>query len=306
MPAYYKKIKGKNYDKKLLDLADISTSGKGDGRISTDDAKALLTVVKDGNEYSDIEKRTVEYIRDNYSFTKSADEYFRTEIRKWAATKKSASSKPKSIPKSQTSPKIAALPVEKKVEPSSNGKETRISQDPSVEKVKPFPWWIILVLVLLFLLFLLFKFGKLTADNSIQTQGKEKVAVPSAKIPPAKVPAIPSLDSDSLTKLKLGFKKKSSDLLPESKSKIDSIAKFLKENPNSKITILGHSCDLGSEELNKKISLERANKVASLILAKGVSKSRVIAIGKGESEPIAPNNTEEGKDKNRRVEFKLN
>ena len=301
MSAYYKKIKGKNFDKKLLDLADISTSGKGDGRISIDDAKALLTIVKDGNVYSDIEKRTVEYIRDNYSFTKAADEYFRTEIRKWAATKKTAISQTKSTPKSQTSPKVAALPIEKKVEQNNNAKETKISQDPSVEKVKPFPWWIILLLVLLFLLFLVFKFGKLTAGNSIQVKEKEKVVVPSAKIPP-----IQSLDSESLNKLKLGFKKKSSELLPESKSKIDSIVKFLKENPNSKITILGHSCDLGTEELNKKISLERANKVASILLSKGVSKSRVIAIGKGESEPIAPNHTEEGKDKNRRVEFKLN
>ena len=87
MGSYYKEIDGKKYDKEILDLADELTKGQGDGRLSQDDAKKLLEAVKDGNAYTDIEKETMSYVRDNYKWTESADEWFRSEIRKWAATK---------------------------------------------------------------------------------------------------------------------------------------------------------------------------------------------------------------------------
>ncbi len=89
--SYYRTVKGKKYDRQLLDLALESVSGKGDGRISLADAKKLIGAVKDGNDYTEIEKRTVEYIRANFSFTESADKWFRTEIRKWAAGRASVS-----------------------------------------------------------------------------------------------------------------------------------------------------------------------------------------------------------------------
>ncbi|MCE9500621.1 MAG: hypothetical protein K8R21_08995, partial [Leptospira sp.] len=88
--SYYKKIKGKNYDKELLDLAEFSVRGAGDGRISLDDAEKILDKVKDANEYTEIEKRTIHYIRDHFKFTKQSDAWFRKEIRSWAATKKSS------------------------------------------------------------------------------------------------------------------------------------------------------------------------------------------------------------------------
>lgn len=85
--AYYKTIDGKKYDGELLELAEKLTAGAGDGRLSVADAGQLLEAVKDGDSYTDIEKDTVAYIRDNYKWTEAADEWFRTEIRKWAATK---------------------------------------------------------------------------------------------------------------------------------------------------------------------------------------------------------------------------
>jgi len=85
--TYYKTINGKKYDKEMLDFADEAKAGAGDGRISLEDAKKLLSAVKDGNKYTDIEKQTTKYIRDNYDFTDESDEWFRTEIRKWAGTK---------------------------------------------------------------------------------------------------------------------------------------------------------------------------------------------------------------------------
>lgn len=85
--SYYKEIDGKKYDKKLLESAQNLIKGQGDGRISKTDAEKLLAEVKDGGKYTDIEKDTVFYIRENFKWTNEADEWFRDEIRKWAATK---------------------------------------------------------------------------------------------------------------------------------------------------------------------------------------------------------------------------
>ncbi len=85
--SYYKVIDGVKYDKELLEAADEAVAGAGDGRISMNDAKMLLEKVKDGDSYTDIEKATMKYVRENYKWTEEANEWFRTEIRKWAATK---------------------------------------------------------------------------------------------------------------------------------------------------------------------------------------------------------------------------
>ncbi len=87
MSEYYKLIDGKQYDHELLDLADEAVAGRGDGRISKADAVKLLEATMDADAYTDVEKATMHYIRDNYRFTKAADEWFRTEVRRVAATR---------------------------------------------------------------------------------------------------------------------------------------------------------------------------------------------------------------------------
>jgi hypothetical protein len=84
--TYYKMIDGKKYDRQMLEVAEKTTAGKGDGRISLNDAQQLLTAVVDGGRYTDIEKETMAYIRDNYKFTDEADAWFREQIRKFAAS----------------------------------------------------------------------------------------------------------------------------------------------------------------------------------------------------------------------------
>jgi hypothetical protein len=83
--TYYKVIDGKKYDKEMIEIAEATTVGKGDGRISIADAKQLIAAVTDGGRYTDIEKDTMAYIRDKYTFTPEADEWFRDEIRRFAA-----------------------------------------------------------------------------------------------------------------------------------------------------------------------------------------------------------------------------
>lgn len=85
--GYYKTIDGKQYDGELIDLAEKLTAGRGDGRISMDDANKLLDAVMDGNSYTDIEKDTMAYVREKFKWTDEADEWFRAEVRKWAASK---------------------------------------------------------------------------------------------------------------------------------------------------------------------------------------------------------------------------
>jgi len=83
--TYYKVIDGKKYDKQMIEIAEATTAGQGDGRISLADAKKLIVAVTDGGRYTDTEKDTMAYIRDNYTFTPEADEWFRDEIRRFAA-----------------------------------------------------------------------------------------------------------------------------------------------------------------------------------------------------------------------------
>jgi hypothetical protein len=83
--SYYKTINGVQYDREMLAIADAVTEGKGDGRISVEDARKLIAAVTDGGRYTDVEKTTMAYIRDHYKFTDEADTWFRDEIRRWAA-----------------------------------------------------------------------------------------------------------------------------------------------------------------------------------------------------------------------------
>tara|TARA_R110000868_G_scaffold24523_1_gene96734 strand:+ start:170 stop:433 length:264 start_codon:yes stop_codon:yes gene_type:complete len=86
--GYYKTIEGKRYDGELIELADRLTNNQaGNNPISKADAAELLAAVKDGNSYTDIEKDTIAYIRKNYKWTDASDEWFRGEIRTWAASK---------------------------------------------------------------------------------------------------------------------------------------------------------------------------------------------------------------------------
>ena len=72
MSTYYKRIDGKNYDKAMLDIAEESVTGKGDGRISLADSRSIVKLIKDGGKITDIEKRTLNYILEKYKFTETA------------------------------------------------------------------------------------------------------------------------------------------------------------------------------------------------------------------------------------------
>lgn len=93
---------------------------------------------------------------------------------------------------------------------------------------------------------------------------------------------------------------------PESAPTLSSIADYLKQNPATKVYVVGHTDNTGSYAKNLTLSRDRANAVMNELVAKyGVNKNQLIAEGVSSLSPIAPNTTEDGKAKNRRVEIVL-
>lgn len=86
---------------------------------------------------------------------------------------------------------------------------------------------------------------------------------------------------------------------------LDKLVGLLNENPLTKIEITGHTDDVGDDQSNMDLSLNRAKSVRDYLVEKGISTGRIQFFGKGETEPIADNETNEGRAKNRRTEFKI-
>lgn len=92
-------------------------------------------------------------------------------------------------------------------------------------------------------------------------------------------------------------------LTPESLAALDKVAASLKEWPDVRIEVGGHTDNVGSDALNQKLSQARAQTVRDYLISKGVDGSRLTAKGYGPSKPIADNSTPEGRAQNRRVEL---
>jgi outer membrane protein OmpA-like peptidoglycan-associated protein/tetratricopeptide (TPR) repeat protein len=95
------------------------------------------------------------------------------------------------------------------------------------------------------------------------------------------------------------------EIKPESFSELDKIVQLLKDNPTLTIQINGHTDNVGSAPDNLKLSRDRATSVVNYIVSKGVQTARVSGKGFGATMPVADNNTEEGRARNRRTELKV-
>jgi len=111
------------------------------------------------------------------------------------------------------------------------------------------------------------------------------------------------LNKDGFIALYINFETGKADIKPESQKIIDQIVEMLQKNPSLKVSIEGHTDNVGTKEFNQKLSDERAKAVMNAIIAKGIDKNRLSSKGWGQTKPIADNNTEEGRAKNRRVEI---
>lgn len=101
------------------------------------------------------------------------------------------------------------------------------------------------------------------------------------------------------------FERTKPTVLPVSYASIQKLADVLLRHPSMSISILGHTDNTGDKKANKQLSEKRAEAIKSILIEKGIQSQRIKALGYGDTAPIAPNDTEENKRKNRRVEVKI-
>lgn len=108
-----------------------------------------------------------------------------------------------------------------------------------------------------------------------------------------------TFDSDVL------FPLNSSYLTDQAKRELDKLVALLDDYPGASLIVDGHTDATGTEEYNQWLSEKRAESVKKYAVGKGLSENRISTNGYGQTKPIAPNNTKEGRQQNRRVEVTI-
>lgn len=119
--------------------------------------------------------------------------------------------------------------------------------------------------------------------------------------------ALMPIDTGAVTELKnIFFDVNKWELKPESKAELEKLITFLKQNPNIKIELSGHTDNSGDKKFNQTLSTNRAKAVYDYLIQNGnISPQRLTYKGYGDSKPKVPNDSPENKAKNRRTEFKI-
>jgi outer membrane protein OmpA-like peptidoglycan-associated protein len=99
------------------------------------------------------------------------------------------------------------------------------------------------------------------------------------------------------------FELNKAELKPEAKAALEFVADVMLKHPDLKLMVFGHTCDLGSDAYNLWLSQKRAEAVKDYLVELGVMGEFVRAKGFGEAKPLEPNDSEEARSNNRRVEF---
>ena len=95
-----------------------------------------------------------------------------------------------------------------------------------------------------------------------------------------------------------------SELKPGAERKLGPLATYLREHPQERISIGGHTDNVGTKKYNKLLSEKRAESVKNWLVKRGVDASRILSIGYGMDKPIVPNTSKANRQKNRRCEIK--
>lgn len=137
--------------------------------------------------------------------------------------------------------------------------------------------------------------------NNMDKQAKEiKEALPGAQ-----VERVNEGIKITLSEKMVNFDFNSSNLTAIAKGNLDKLSEVLANNPETNINIYGYTDNKGSHEYNDKLSERRAKAVKDYLVAKGIAFSRLNTVGMGEENPVATNDTDEGRAQNRRVEFAI-
>ena len=112
-----------------------------------------------------------------------------------------------------------------------------------------------------------------------------------------------ALSKDGFIALYINFDSGKSDLKPESQGTVDQITALMKAHEDLKISIEGHTDNVGTPAANKTLSEQRAKSVMAAVVKGGLDTARLSAVGWGQEKPVADNRSEDGRAKNRRVEI---
>jgi outer membrane protein OmpA-like peptidoglycan-associated protein len=120
---------------------------------------------------------------------------------------------------------------------------------------------------------------------------------------PTPPPQIEQILKDAFNNLNFEYNK--AVIKTESYNSLNELGNVLIQKPEWKLILSGYTDNKGSDSYNLKLSQDRANAVKEYLIAQGINENRISAKGYGSSNPIAPNDTDENRAKNRRVEFKI-
>ncbi|MBU0675940.1 MAG: OmpA family protein [Proteobacteria bacterium] len=156
------------------------------------------------------------------------------------------------------------------------------------------------------------EYREFALDIVLQPIPKPVIKAPEPK-PVAEVLEIPEIEEETVASAKLApirmnnifFEFNKAELLQESYMELERWVRFMKENQGIRMQIFGNADNVGTDEYNQKLSEKRAKSVAQYLANQGIDLGRMEAIGYGESRPVASNDTEEGRQLNRRVEVKI-
>jgi outer membrane protein OmpA-like peptidoglycan-associated protein len=170
------------------------------------------------------------------------------------------------------------------------------------EKKKRFTWWILFLLLLLITAII---FWFITNKKAIVEKEEPIVeqVTPQEISAPIQDTLITEIQPEIIPQNFQGitFKKNSDEILIQSEAYLMEVSDILKKYPQIKVHIIGHTSTEGAN--NNSISAKRAIAVAKYLETKGISIDRLTTEGRGSSQPIASNDTEEGRNQNRRIEF---
>jgi outer membrane protein OmpA-like peptidoglycan-associated protein len=102
----------------------------------------------------------------------------------------------------------------------------------------------------------------------------------------------------------VNFDTAKASIRPESFSHLDGVVEFMLHKKDARVEVSGHTDNVGNAKANKTLSEKRAQACRNYIVSRGIDKKRLDAVGFGDEHPIAPNDTDEGRQKNRRIEAK--
>ena len=135
-------------------------------------------------------------------------------------------------------------------------------------------------------------------DGSRDTVNTYREVDKTLKVVPIEVGGVVRLNN-------IFFETARSRLRPESRMELDQMVQTLKDHPTMQVELGGHTDSEGTDATNQKLSQDRSDAVRTYLIEKGIEPGRVQSVGYGESRPVATNDTPEGRQANRRVEFTI-